>query len=412
MPSTLLLPLPLPADEVKIGSFLVNPSDPTQDYFHPQDHDPGLKPSILRVDVTDFTNTIRDAGTKEVEAVLTSYFSTTIDWAKSKSLELSSAKAATYLMRNSGYWFEQACALARMRWWFELVSRRGHKIYLLVGLRTIFDGHFRLEHTTCTSTGGQLRVPADVLAGLPPMGLDVGGGGKVSKDQTASSEFSAAGERIWALKYRHIKFKWYSSKKMENAALETSTRWVTFNRYPRDIIMWCGCRDDQTGHVGANTVREPGHRERLKRGTLPDRRPVGRSYSLGPAASVPVEPSEARSFVSPVVETLDEDTEDMVEGFIDDELDLADQVKVQNRAGETLYIPQRSEDPSDKTAQQARSWVMPRPIPMSSPMPFILPPIPFPHLKTAADDPEADVQLSNEASIIKRPEHLESLLAL
>ena len=29
------------------------------------------------------------------------------------------------------------------------------------------------------------------------------------------------------------------------------------------------------------------------------------------------------------------------------------------------------------------------------------------HLKTAADDPEEDVQLSSEASIIERPEHLE-----
>ena len=72
--------------------------------------------------------------------------------------------------------------------------------------------------------GGQVQVPADVLARLAPMGLDVGGGSKVSKDPTASSEFSAAGECIWALQYRQIKFKWYSSKKMENAALETKTR--------------------------------------------------------------------------------------------------------------------------------------------------------------------------------------------
>ena len=381
MPSTLLLPLPLPADEVRIGSFLVNPSDPTQEYFHLQEQDPGLKPSILRVDVTDFTNTIRDAGTKEVEAVLTGYFSTTIDWAKSKSLELSSAKAATYLMRNSGYWFEQACALARMQWWFEWVSRRGHKIYLLVGLRTIFDGRFRLEHTASTSTGGQVKVPADVLAGLPPMGLDVGGGGKVSKDQTASSEFSAAGERIWALQYRQIKFKWYSRKKMENAALETGTRWVTFNRNPHDRIMWSGCRDDQTGHVGANTVGERGHRERLKRGT--STKYTGRGQLRGLAASVPVEQGEVHCFISPIVETPDEDTEDMVEAFIDDELELADQVKVQIRNGETLFIPRQAEDceplwpPSDKIIQQDRSWSMPGPIPLSSPMPFILP-IPLP----------------------------------
>ncbi len=283
MPSTLLLPLPLPADEVHIGSFLLNPRDPTQDYFDPREEKPDLKPSILRVDVTDFTKTIRDAGTKEVEAVLTDYFSTTIDWGKSKTLELSSAKAATYLMKNSSSWFEQVCALARTRRWFEKIIGRGHKIYLLVGLRTIFDGRFKIDHSASTSTGGHVQVPADVLAGLPPMGLDVGGGGKVSKDQTASSEFSAAGERIWALQYRQIKFKWYSSKKMENAALETGTRWLTF-----------------------------------------DGRETRYTYPVGGAAA--------------------EDTEDMIEAFIDDELELEDQFEVQNTSGETLFIPLQAEE--------------------------------------------------------------------
>ena len=283
MSSTLLLPLPLPADEVYIGSFVLNPMDPTQDYFNPQEKEPDLKPSILRVDVTDFTNTIRNAGSKQVEAVLTDYFSATIDCGKSKTLELSSAKAATYLMKNSSSWFEQVCALARTRRWFEKIIGRGHKIYLLVGLRTVFDGRFKIGHSISTSTGGHAQVPADVLAGLPPMGLDVGGGGKVSKDQIASSEFDAAGERIWALQYRQIKFKWYSSKKMENAALETGTRWLTF-----------------------------------------DARETRYTYPVGGA--------------------VPEDTEDIIEAFIDDELDLEDQFEVQNTRGETLFIPRQAEE--------------------------------------------------------------------
>ncbi|KAK0515654.1 hypothetical protein JMJ35_001688 [Cladonia borealis] len=286
MPSSLLLPLPLPADEVHIGSFVLNPADPTQDYFNPLEKDPDLKTSILRTDVTDFTNTIRDAGSKEVKAVLTDYFSTTIDWGKSKTLELSSTKAATYLMKNSGSWFEQVCALHALRVWFENIMRRGYKIYLLVGLRTIFDGRFRIDHSASTSTGGHAQVPADILAGLPPMGLDVGGGGKVLKDQTASSEFSAAGERIWALQYRQIKFKWYSSKKMENAALETGTRWVAM--LPIMSSALCSHRESLTG----------------------DASPSNR-------------------------------IEDLVEAIIDDELDLEDQFEVQKRSGEALFIPNK-----------------------------------------------------------------------
>ena len=303
MPSTLLLPLPLPADEIQIGSFVLNPTDPTQDYFNPLEKEPDLKPSVLRVDVTDFTNTIRDAGSKEVKAVLTNYFSTTIDWGKSKTLELSSTKAATYLMKNSGSWFEQVCALAVMRVWLEKIVSQNRKIYLLVGLRTIFDGRFKTDHSASATTGGRVQLPADVLAGLPPMGLDVGGGGKVSMDQTASTEFSAAGERIWALQYRQIKFKWYWSKKMENAALETGTRWVTFNSMaPHRRIMWSGSRDDTVDLLG----------------------------DASPSYKEPFQP---------------EYEEDMIEAFIDDELDFGDYFEVkQNKIGETLFLPRQDEN--------------------------------------------------------------------
>ena len=161
--------------------------------------------------------------------MLTDYFSTYVNWGKSKTLELSSAKAETYLMKNSSNWFEQVCGLTKTRLWFEKWIGRGRKICLLVGLRTIFDGLIKIDHSTTTSTGDHAQLPADVLAGLPPMGLNVGGGGKVSKGQGVSSEFSAAGERIWALQYRQIKFKWYSSRKLENAALEPGARWLTFD---------------------------------------------------------------------------------------------------------------------------------------------------------------------------------------
>ena len=377
MPSTLVLPFPLPADEVKIGSFLVNPSDPYQNYIDPQEKDPGLKPSILRVDVTDFTNTIRDVGNKEVEGVLTGYFVTTFDWAKSKSLELSSAKAATYLMRNSDYWFEQACALAPMRRWFEWVTREGRKIYLLVGLRTIFDGHFKIEHTASTSMGGQVKVPTDTLAGLPPMGLDVGGGGKVSKDQTTSSEFSAAGERIWALQYRQIKFKWYSSKRMENAALETGTRWVTFNRSALSRVPRSS-RVDLSGLFGSPQA--------------------GTGYSE-PFRN-PFKPVEER--IIRKEEPLVEDADDMIEAFIDDEVDFEDQFDVENTNGETLFVPKKAEVWGrlwpPEMAGQTRRWSISTRNRISLPC----------ELRTAVDDLE-DVQPSNNASIIGRAVHLERL---
>ena len=308
MPSNLLLPLPLPADEVHIGSFVLNPMDPTQDCFDPQEWMPDLKPPILRVDVTDFTNTIRDAGSKEVKAVLTNYFSTTSDCGKSKTLELSSAKATTYLMKNSGSWFEQACALTQTRWWFEKIVAQGRKIYLVVGLRTVLDGRFNIDHSTSTSTGGHAQLPADVLAGLPPMGLDIGGGGTVSKDQTASSEFSAAGERIWALQYRQIKFKWYSSKTIENAALETGTRWMTFNRIAAGSIMRAASKEYRTDSIEAIIAGKMGH-------TSPSSQ----------QSAVPEDP-------------------DLIEATIDDELDLGDHFEVQNTGGETLFIPRQAEE--------------------------------------------------------------------
>ena len=208
--------------------------------------------------------------------MLTNYLSISIDWGKSKKLELSSAKAAAYLLKNSSTWFEKVCGIQATRKWFEKCIGRGRKIYLVVGLRTIFDGRLKIDHTKITSTGGHAQLPADLLAGLPPVGLSVGGGGKVSKDQGSTSEFSAAGERIWALQYRQVKFKWYSSKKMETAALESGSRWQTFDR-------------------GGETTYYGGVEEN--------------------------------------------DTEDVIEAVLDDELELGDQFDVREQGGEVLLIP-------------------------------------------------------------------------
>jgi hypothetical protein len=271
---------------------LLNPQDPTQDYYDPQEDEPEVKPRIIRVDVTDFSNTIRDAGSKELETVLTDYLSTTVNWGKSKTLELSSAKAATYIMKNSGNWFEQVCGLTKTRRWFEKWIGRGCKIYLLVGLRTIFNGRIKIGHSTTTSTGGHAQLPADLLAGLPPMGLNVGGGGKVSKDQGVTSEYSAAGERIWALQYRQIKFKWYSSRKLENAALETGARWLTF---------------DRGGNKAYGGTIEGG---------------IGAGIEVG-----------GRTGVEAGID------EDVIEAVMDDDLELGDQFDVQDANGEVLLIP-------------------------------------------------------------------------
>ncbi|KAL2041495.1 hypothetical protein N7G274_005877 [Stereocaulon virgatum] len=300
MPTTLLLPVPLPVDEVRIGSFLLNPQDPTQDYYDPQEDEPEFRPNIIRVYLTDFSNTVRDAGSKEVETVLTDYLSTAVNWGKSKTLELSSAKAATYIMKNSGSWFEQVCGLTKTRRWFEKWIGRGCKVYLLVGLRTIFNGRIKIDHSTTTSTSGHAQLPADLLAGLPPMGLNIGGGGRISKDQGVTSEFSAAGERIWALQYRQIKFKWYSSRKIENAALETGARWLTFDR-------------------GGNKA-------------------YGGTVEAGIGAGVPVEIGTGIELGSKTGVEAGVD-EDVIEAVMDDDLELGDQFDVQYANGEVLLIP-------------------------------------------------------------------------
>ena len=218
--------------------------------------------------------------------------------------------------------------------------------------------------------GGQVQVPADVLAGLPQMGLDVGGGSKVSKDQTASSEFSDAGECIWALQYRQIKLKWYSSKKMENAALETKTRWLTFD----------------------GAMRRP---KELRRSNfnLPSPEPVDfelEDFEIADFLSAEPEYIEdglpnigfgladlegQYEVQNTVGETLFEDTEDMIEAFIDDELDLDDQFEVQNTSGEALFIPRQAERRESSVSRGSNM---------------------------AVEDLGEDVQLSRKVSIIER----------
>ena len=115
----------------------------------------------------------------------------------------------------------------------------------------------------------------------------------------------------------------------------------------------------------------------------------------GSAGELKEEPAEELKTTPVEVLTckpLVKDTEDMVEAFMDDELDLEDQFEVQNTSEETLFI-----------ARKVESGGQP-----------LLPPIIWPkamllrsQLRTAVDDLEEDVELSGQASIIGRAEHLE-----
>ena len=124
------------------------------------------------------------------------------------------------------------------------------------------------------------------------MGLNVGGGGKVSKDQGVSSEFSTAGECIWALQYRQIKFKWYSSRKLENTALEPGARWLTF---------------DSGGDKA-----------------------YGGGIEAGTGAGVGAEVGGV-------------EIEDVIEAVMDDDLELGDQFDVQGTDGEVFLVPKQPE---------------------------------------------------------------------
>jgi hypothetical protein len=107
-------------------------------------------------------------------------------------------------------------------------------MYMIVGIHTVKDARVTHDHWNAVETKAWIQLPVDTLASPRAGALMPGGIANLDTDAKKwrelgeSSSFVAPGEQVIAIRYRKLKFKWFSSHTLESTYLEKGNRWKVY----------------------------------------------------------------------------------------------------------------------------------------------------------------------------------------
>lgn len=259
----------LPENSVKLARFLVDVAEP-----HVSWHDP-------KVDITSTDALVRDhlgysetqqvGSDKSFAATLTSLVSASCSKRINASTKVSSAKVKTYQLQNSNSWFRKCVKEQETRAWIVEQSDDGWSdLYFVVGYHTMLDASVVLGANDTAGVSGNVAVP--VSTALAASGIVLPAGGMLDPKVSATHQehrggqvqFVAPGERVCALQYRKVVFKWFSSRDIDKATLEKENRWRTVDTLrnlrdsdmsANDDVLEVDLQDDDVGDAsGADSI--------------------------------------------------------------------------------------------------------------------------------------------------------------
>ncbi|KAJ3494766.1 hypothetical protein NLG97_g3865 [Lecanicillium saksenae] len=232
MPVT-VIPTPLftSPEAVKLGRFITNIEEPNEAYYEPP-----LAAEDLRVLTNEFTFTGHQKSSYKggFGSTLASLLSVNISKRVDDSAYIAQARAVSYALDNSEAWFDKAVDLEGTQRWIERAALRGRRIYMIVGIQTLHDPHVIMASSRGSEVKGQVSVPVALAATTAGVVVPAFGGGtdtdpSLLGDHTSlmsgKSEYIAPGERVCALQYRKVGYRWMSSKVVDTLRLSKTRRW-------------------------------------------------------------------------------------------------------------------------------------------------------------------------------------------
>lgn len=196
-------------------------SNPPADLFDPN---PSVSQPIFTTEISSLDSTFFDQSSSKFRAILTRYASSWLSLSSSTSLNLSAVSVKEYDLMNQREYFEDVCAFASTRQWFEEAIEYGNgPVYLITGFRTFVDMNIDQRNTQGWGTGGNITAPLEAIAGVPAtFGLDVGVEGSRENEGGVKRSYKSKGEMVFAIQVRKVKFEWFSSR-AEGAKLDRKT---------------------------------------------------------------------------------------------------------------------------------------------------------------------------------------------
>jgi len=211
----------LSLDSVRLGRIVRDAREPHQDFLDPFQSD---NPDAIVKRHQNFDEILKSSKSVSLRTRLTKLVSTTCEYQDANIVTMTADEANTYQLTNSGSWFNKACKLNDTRSWIIESIEHGYDLYLIVGYFTVKNARIREEIITRRQTGGEFEIPATILT-TTPVSLTPALGAGAGTRQRHVRTFDVHGEQVYAVQYRKVVFKWYSSRSLDSASLEKSNRW-------------------------------------------------------------------------------------------------------------------------------------------------------------------------------------------
>jgi len=224
----------LPLNSIRLGRFILNTQYPQQDSIDPPSSPPPPE-QITTLSLDNWQEILTSSRASQLRNRLTSLLKFNVSNSSKNHTSLSALKATTYTLENSKNWFNQGIKSPDIRKWIEAAIEEGATgVYLIVGYHTLSDAKYEKVLVSGGGFGMDLAVPigAGIAGGnlISTGGADLTGGigVDVNAEQRQQSGFDIPGEQIYAVQYRKLKFKWYSSRSLKNGVLEKDNRWKLY----------------------------------------------------------------------------------------------------------------------------------------------------------------------------------------
>ena len=230
--TTLVYQTFLSSESVRLGRFVRNIDEPQSDFLDPDCDLPSE--SIIVKPHLGYEGLQHNARDKSLATVLTRLVSASRTKRNKVYTQVTTDRATTYQLGNSGSWFKAAVKMEATREWIQESIDQGDDVYVVVGYHTLLDAKIIEGAAEVAESSGRLGLPVtEALAGtgvIVPLGdmADPEIAAKNSKTQGVHRRYVAIGEQICAVQYRKVRFKWFSSRDLDTATLEKGTRWKVY----------------------------------------------------------------------------------------------------------------------------------------------------------------------------------------
>ncbi|KMU79326.1 hypothetical protein CIHG_10312 [Coccidioides immitis H538.4] len=214
-------------EDVQLASLIPNIKDPELDALETPTQ---LTPKDYTVKVVrDYSAFLQRHMNARVQAFLSHVAQLSIGRTRSSDIRLSARLGRIYTLRKPTAVFNTLCKEEKVREWLQEQIESGSNVYLVIGLRTLFDTSTEEGARLAQHYAGQFSLPVEEFAAGMPIG-NVGASGRYEQGREAANRYVAPGEQIFGIRVKKLTFKFFEAREVDRMRLARNSVWMMADR--------------------------------------------------------------------------------------------------------------------------------------------------------------------------------------